>query len=68
MASITLWDEIAKQSASGNGWICPNCKNHRGNLKCKQNVFIAFVGANMRHCIFFQEKESLSNQEQQESK
>jgi hypothetical protein len=52
----TKRDAIQDQSPTIDGWICPNCWNHRGGVKCKKNVFIAFVGANMSRCYLFDDK------------
>jgi hypothetical protein len=43
---------IARQSWAG-GWVCPDCWNHEGGVKCKRNVFISFNGAFTKGCIFF---------------
>ena len=49
---ITITEAIEIQSRDG-GWICPNCWNYGGGVRCKANVFIAFVGAYMKDCWAF---------------
>jgi len=51
---ITLENTLLRQSATYGGWICPTCRNHKGNLKCSKNVFIGFVGANMTDCFGYE--------------
>ena len=51
----TIEDAMLRQAPTIDGWICPTCKNHEGGLGCKQNVFIAVVGANMSRCQFYDE-------------
>lgn len=51
----TIVDAIYDQSPTIDGWICKTCVNYEGPLKCKFNIFIAFVGANMAGCRFHQQ-------------
>ncbi len=52
----TIGDAIWRQSqnASPDNFICIRCRNYELNLRCAQNVFIAFVGANLSGCVYFQ--------------
>ena len=49
----TMQDVMAEQYPTMDGWVCPNCQNHRGGLNCKKNIMICWVGANMSGCIYF---------------
>lgn len=42
------------QDMSPSNFICLKCKNYNGTLNCQKNVFIAFEGANMSHCSFWE--------------
>lgn len=53
--NTTIADAIAIQSKDG-GWICPECWNYGGGVRCKANVFIAFTGAYMKDCWAFDDK------------
>ena len=46
---------IAEQSYAG-GWICPDCKFHKGGLGCNKNMFISFVGCWTKGCVLFEDK------------
>jgi len=48
--------EMYKQSidASGDNFYCKNCRHYKGGCGCEQCVFIAFVGANMSNCSYYQ--------------
>jgi hypothetical protein len=52
---ITI-EEILQLQSKPNGWICPNCVHHDGNINCKMNMFISFVGCYTRGCQTFKEK------------
>lgn len=52
----TIDDVMASQYPTINGWICPQCRNHKGNLKCSKGVLICWVGANMSRCSHFIEE------------
>jgi len=58
----TIRDAIKKQNHDSfkSEYICSKCKFHRGNLKCNQNVFIAFVGADTHDCIYFEERKHVN--------
>ena len=50
----TIRDAIIRQSSGDpQGWICPDCWNWGGGVHCKANVFIAFKGADLYGCQFF---------------
>jgi hypothetical protein len=49
---ITIEEAIMRQTPTPDGWVCPKCKNYKGDLVCSMNVFIAFVGANTKNCIW----------------
>lgn len=51
----TIRDVIAHQSFDG-GWICPECKFHKGDLKCEKNMFISFTGCWTKDCSSFEKK------------
>jgi hypothetical protein len=53
----TNLDEIMRsQYPTINGWICPKCRNHKGDLNCIKGVLICWVGANMKGCVYFIEE------------
>jgi hypothetical protein len=56
--------EIERQSM-GVGDItvfwCASCRNYEGALVCKKGVFIAFEGANLSNCHFFDPGEKCSH-------
>ena len=55
--SITLEEAIAKQYPTDpECFVCETCVHHRGGCKCARNVFIAFVGGNMRGCWGYERK------------
>jgi hypothetical protein len=54
MASILKEMEKQSQDICPENFICSNCKNYKGACACEANVFIAFVGANMSNCRFYQ--------------
>jgi len=58
MTNVSIAEILRVQAPTDDGWICPNCENHEGNLHCRANVFISVVGANMKNCIYFREKRS----------
>jgi len=52
----SIEEEILRQShyMPGNNWlVCGDCKNYKGACACEKNVFIAFEGANMSNCSFY---------------
>ena len=51
-SAVTLRQAIADQSFQG-GWVCPQCKNYKGGVSCKKNVFIAFAGAYLKDCFVY---------------
>ena len=53
---ITLSEIIAYQSQP-NGWVCEECLHYKGNLKCKKNIFISFVGCYTKDCVYFEKQE-----------
>lgn len=50
-----LDDEINKQSQiwAPGVFRCEVCANYKGDLVCEQRIFIAFVGANLTHCLSY---------------
>ncbi len=54
----TIIEELTHQSTpSLNGtcnFICSECKNYKGSCICEKGVFIAFVGANIPLCSFYE--------------
>ncbi|KKL49920.1 hypothetical protein LCGC14_2310640 [marine sediment metagenome] len=52
----TILDEMANQSSNinVNDWHCLTCRNYKGQLRCGANVFIAFEGANLAMCSFYE--------------
>ena len=52
----SIGDELANQSQDmgGNNFICISCKNSTGGYGCSKGVFVAFVGANMSQCIYYE--------------
>lgn len=56
-SSLTIHDAIVRQSSGDpQGWICPKCWNYCGGVRCKANVFIAFTGAGLGNCGFFDDE------------
>lgn len=53
--TTSISDVIQRQSFAG-GWICPECKFHKGNLNCDKNMFISFVGCWTKDCLSFEKK------------
>jgi hypothetical protein len=49
----TINEVMAEQAPTYDGWICPDCENHEGDLNCKHGIFISVVGANMSGCWGF---------------
>jgi hypothetical protein len=52
---VPLSTVIAHQSYA-DGWICPDCRYHKGNLNCDKNMFISFVGCYTKDCQGFKDK------------
>ncbi len=54
--SNNIVDEMYRQlqNLTSENFGCDSCKNYEGSLVCKQRVFIAFKGANMSNCLFYQ--------------
>lgn len=52
----SIQTEMARQSQDMGGlnFICSDCRNYEGGCKCNLGVFIAFTGANMSTCRFYQ--------------
>lgn len=36
-------------------FICKKCIHYAGKLRCNKSVYIAFVGADMSDCIYYEE-------------
>ena len=57
--SSSIRDEIEKQSTTTfDGkvtFLCETCKNYKGSCICEKGVFIAFVGANIPLCHFYEQ-------------
>ena len=54
--TTNIGDEIYKQSID-MGWdnfICHDCSNYEEGCKCIKGIFIAFTGANMSGCRYFE--------------
>ncbi len=51
-----ILDEMARQSQgmSPEKFICATCTKYEGALKCRIGVFIAFKGANMTGCWYYE--------------
>ena len=52
----SIQGQIVKQSQNMgyHNFICSDCINYDGGCKCKQGIFIAFTGANMSDCRYYQ--------------
>jgi len=50
-----IYAEMQRQSQGLQpaNFICEECAYYDGGIGCKQNIFIAFKGANMRNCHHF---------------
>ena len=56
LPSTGIGEEIVRQSVD-MGWdnfLCATCKNHSGGCKCDAGIFIAFEGANLSNCSYYQ--------------
>lgn len=53
---MTIHDEMVRQSQDmkPENFRCNKCKNYKGNLACEKNIFIAFEGANMAMCRYYE--------------
>jgi len=51
-----LKDEMVRQSQNMGPAVfsCARCKNYKGALSCGKGLFIAFEGANLYGCQFFE--------------
>lgn len=49
-------DEIIKQSRNWEQgfFLCASCRNYKGALVCENGIFIAFEGANLTHCSYYE--------------
>lgn len=52
----SIGKELERQSVAmgGDNFICVDCKFHKDGYGCEKNVFVAFVGANMSGCRFYE--------------
>ena len=52
----SMRDEMVKQSQNiePSAFLCDYCKSYKGKLSCEKGIFIAFAGANLSHCSFFE--------------
>jgi len=48
--------EVLKHQSRADGWICPNCIHHGGDLNCAMNMFISFTGCYTKDCQSFKER------------
>lgn len=48
-----LYELIVKQAPTFGGFICENCRNYLGGVRCANDVFISTQGANMTGCTMF---------------
>lgn len=57
--SYTILQEMMGQGNDINvdDWLCLACVNYLGKLRCQRNVFIAFTGANMSLCCYYQQSQ-----------
>ena len=55
-STMTLDQVIQRQAPTVDGWVCPGCRHHRGNLNCAKNMFISVVGANMSGCCGYEKE------------
>lgn len=53
---VTPLSTIIEHQSKANGWVCPDCKHHNGDLNCKKNMFISFVGCYTKDCQTFKLK------------
>lgn len=54
MSSILTEMQKQSQNVKPENFICEQCVSYDGGVGCKQNIFIAFKGANMVNCCFFE--------------
>lgn len=46
-------EEMIRQHPIPGGWVCPQCIHYKGKLICEKGIFIAFSGANMSGCCYY---------------
>jgi len=54
MSSIQVEMIRQSQDLKPEAFICKRCLSYEGSLKCAKGVFIAFTGANLSGCNWFQ--------------
>ena len=49
-------EEMIKQGQNWEQGVfrCDSCINYKGALVCEKRAFIAFAGANLTHCSYYQ--------------
>ena len=54
--SNSIADEMVRQTQGMSlaEFRCDSCVYYDGAMRCQKNVFIAFVGANMGECRYYQ--------------
>jgi hypothetical protein len=52
-----LEKEMVKQSQNWEQGVfrCASCLNYKGACTCEKGIFIAFEGANLTHCSYYQQ-------------
>lgn len=56
----TIIDVMKDQSPTIDGWICPECRHHQGDIGYEKNVFISAVMANMKGCAYFEKERRIT--------
>lgn len=59
-SAINLTQELLRQSSDGE-FICRYCRNWEEGCKCKKNIFIGFVEANMEGCFGYEQERRKRN-------
>ena len=52
--NISLEVERQSQNTTIDNFLCQHCIYYKGSLVCENGVFIAFQGANVSGCRFYQ--------------
>ena len=51
---LTIPGQVSEQSYPDGMFACAKCRKYRGKLICADNVFIAYEGADLSHCLHFE--------------
>ena len=57
MSNNILAEIVTQSNPDFNGtysFPCADCVNHTGGCQCNKGIFIAFEGANLSNCIYYE--------------